>query len=126
MDHQNVPQIIVPSGFYFAGYDFHDGMARINQNGLPVGFINSRGHVVAPDHYHYLTEFSEGLAAVLRDDGTAAYIDNSGQTVILLPNEAFGCQFRAGSRVCEGAGGGCPETTTIGSTLRHGLHRQVR
>jgi hypothetical protein len=96
VDHRNNPQVIVKTGFWFAGYDFHDGMAKIGENNIWSGFIDRSGRVVAEPHYRYATEFSEGLAAVVDKDGTAGYIDASGQIVIPLPKDTFGCQFRGG------------------------------
>jgi hypothetical protein len=96
VDHKNNPQVIVKTGFWFAGYDFHDGMAKIGENNIWSGFIDRSGNVVAEPHYRYATEFSEGLAAVVDKDGTAGYIDASGQVVIPLPKDTFGCQFRGG------------------------------
>ena len=96
MDHKNNPQVIVKTGFWFAGYDFHDGMAKIEENAIWSGFIDRSGRVVAEPHYSYATEFSEGLAAVLDKDGTAGYIDASGEVVIHLPEDSLGCQFRGG------------------------------
>ena len=96
VDHKNTPQVIVKTGFWFAGYDFHDGMAKIGENNIWSGFIDRSGSVVAEPHYRYATEFSEGLAAVVDKDGTSGYIDASGQVVIPLPNDTFGCQFRGG------------------------------
>jgi hypothetical protein len=33
-DHQGNPQVVVNTGVYFAGYDFHDGMAKISDNNI--------------------------------------------------------------------------------------------
>ncbi len=96
VDHKNNPQVILKTGFWFAGYDFHDGVAKIEENNIWSGFIDRSGNVVAEPHYRYATEFSEGLAAVVDKDGTAGYIDASGEIVIHLPLGSVGCQFRGG------------------------------
>jgi WG containing repeat len=96
VDHQGNPQVVIKTGFYFAGYDFHDGMAQIGENNIYSGFIDRSGRIVAEPHYRYATEFSEGLAAAVDKDGTAGYIGASGQIVIPLPQNSLGCPFRGG------------------------------
>lgn len=94
VDHKNNAQVIVKTGFWFAAYDFHDGMAKIGENNIWHGFIDRDGHIVAEPHYRYATEFSEGFAAVVDKNGTAGYIDTSGKIAIPLPEGTLGCQFR--------------------------------
>jgi hypothetical protein len=55
VDHQGSPQVVVKTGVYFAGYDFHDGMAKISDNNIWHGFIDRDGHIVAEPHYRYAT-----------------------------------------------------------------------
>lgn len=96
VDRHDNPLVVVKNAVYFAGYDFHDGMAKINENGAWSGFINRAGQIVVESRYRYATEFSEGVAAVVDKDGTAGYIDPNGKIVIRLPSSSFGCQFRGG------------------------------
>lgn len=115
VDHQNNPQVVVKTGVYFAGYDFHDGMAKISDNNIWHGFINRGGHIVAEPHYRYAGEFSEGLAAVVDKDGTAGYLDPSGKIAIPLSEGTLGCQFRGGlARVFVD-----DPTTNAGKTQHH-------
>lgn len=61
--------------------DFHEGKARFSTadvNGM--GFINQIGNVVLDDFY-YVSDFSEGLAAV-RKDGIWGYINENGEFVL--------------------------------------------
>jgi WG containing repeat len=114
VDHKNNPQVVVKTGFWFAGYDFHDGKTKIVGNNRS-GFIDRSGNVVAEPHYRYATEFSEGLAAVVDKDGTAGYIDASGEVVIPLPKDTFGCQFRGSlARILVD-----DPTTSAGKTQHH-------
>jgi hypothetical protein len=115
VDHHGDPQVVVKTNFYFGGYDFHDGMAKISENNTWLGFIDRAGHIVAEPHYRYATDFSEGLAAVVDREGTAGYIDAKGQIVIPLPQGSLGCQFRGGlARVFVDN-----PTTTSGKTQHH-------
>jgi hypothetical protein len=115
VDHQGSPQVVVKTNFYFGGYDFHDGLAKISENNNWYGFIDRAGHIVAEPHYRYATDFSEGLAAVVDKEGTAGYIDAKGQMVIPLPQGSLGCQFRGGlARVFVDN-----PTTTSGKTQHH-------
>lgn len=115
VDHHGNSEVVVKTGFYFAGYDFHDGMARIKDNNVWTGFINRAGHIVVEPHYRYATDFSEGLAAVADKDGTAGYINSTGKTLISLPQDSLGCQFRGGlARVFVD-----DPTTVAGKTQHH-------
>lgn len=96
VDHKNNPQVVVKTGFYFAGYDFHDGMAKIGENTIWFGFIDRAGRIIAEPHYRYATDFSEGFAAVVDKDGSAGYINPNGDMVIPLPKDSYGCPFRGG------------------------------
>jgi hypothetical protein len=96
VDHKNNPQVLVQNNFYFADGDFHDGMAKIGENSIWKGFIDRAGHIVVEPHYRYAGEFSERLAAVVDKDGTAGYLDPSGQIAIPLAQDTLGCPFRGG------------------------------
>jgi hypothetical protein len=114
-DLQGNPQVVVKTESYFAGYDFHDGMAKILENNIWSGFIDRAGHIVAEPHYRYATEFSEGLAAVVDKEGSAGYIDAKGQSAIPLPQDSLGCQFRGGlARIFVDN-----STTAGGKTMHH-------
>ncbi|WP_230659561.1 WG repeat-containing protein [Psychrobacter sp. I-STPA10] len=72
--------------------DFSEGLARATQGKLKIvfsnafydgkiGFVNKQGRVVIPFHYDEAKNFSEGLAAVKKDD-KYGFIDKQGKVVI--------------------------------------------
>ena len=50
------------------------------------GFIDTTGKVAVPFQYHWVSNFSEGLAAVEDESGKWGYIDTTGKTVIPFQN----------------------------------------
>jgi hypothetical protein len=87
-------KIIVPMkydssfNFFTAPYFFSDGLANvgIRDDGyfnLRFGFINKKGDIVVPLKYDDILPFSEGLAAVCKDEKWG-YINTSGKVVLPL------------------------------------------
>ena len=68
--------------------EFSEGMAMFgSEKDNNVGFINHDFQVVIPAVYSSAQDFSEGLAAVATSDGSLAYIDKEGNTVLALDCE---------------------------------------
>jgi hypothetical protein len=63
---------------------FSEGLACVSTSGSPgpfTGFIDKSGKFVIEPHFHYASDFSEGLAVV--EVGTkAGYVDRSGRAVV--------------------------------------------
>ena len=74
--------------------EFHEGRAAIyfNRQGPPgsaaydVGFIDETGNVVIPPRFHFVRDFSQGLAHVIGDD-FRGFIDLQGKPVIKTDND---------------------------------------
>lgn len=65
--------------------EFSEGMAMFgSEKDNNVGFINHDFQVVIPAVYSSAQDFSEGLAAIATSDGSLAYIDKEGNTVLTL------------------------------------------
>src|SRR4029078_4333247 len=64
-----------------------------------VGSIDGDAHWVLDPVFDDAHEFSEGLAYVVREDGTSGYINKRGRMVIPLEAPAGHCKFRDGLAV---------------------------
>jgi hypothetical protein len=56
----------------------------------PYGFIDGKGRIVVPARFDFVSQFHEGLCAVLLDERWS-YIDEHGKEIIKLPEDASGC-----------------------------------
>ena len=62
--------------------EFHEGLARVQNNKGLWGFINKRGKEVIPCQFKEAKNFNEGLAPVCNEEGVWGYIDKKGSFVI--------------------------------------------
>lgn len=62
--------------------EFHEGLARVQNNKGLWGFINKKGEEVIPCQFKDAKDFSEGLAPVCNEEGKWEYIDKRGKLVI--------------------------------------------
>ena len=64
--------------------DFHEGLAlaRTENTGDKVGFINKRGQWVIPPQLAWAEPFSEGVAAAAASEGKRGFVDRTGRFVI--------------------------------------------
>jgi hypothetical protein len=65
---------------YIVKYNFHDGLARIIQNGK-WGFIDKEGKIIIPAIYNKVEDFSNGFAAVLIS-GKWGFINKNGEIAV--------------------------------------------
>jgi len=80
------PELV--SGDYTADASFKEGRARIGSPGTE-GFIDSSGRTVIESKWVVISDFAEGLAAVVGDEGGAFFIDPQGVPVMRLPPETI-------------------------------------
>ena len=73
-------EIVVPCRYQSIG-DYSNDMAVIRDSDH-TGFINSRGEEVVPCKYAFAGSFSEGLAAIVNDEGKIGFINLQGNVVI--------------------------------------------
>lgn len=66
--------------------EFHEGLARVQNNKGLWGFINKRGKEVIPCQFKDAKSFNEGLAPVCNEEGVWGYIDKKGNFVISCQN----------------------------------------
>ncbi len=72
------------------GGNFAEGLVSAYKNNVQdgvsyvgkYGFINEKGDVIVDFKYRFVSYFSEGLAAVVDDNGHLGYIDKTGREVI--------------------------------------------
>lgn len=62
-------------------YSFHDHIAIAQKQGK-LGGINAQGHTVVPCIYAHISDFSNGLAVVQKDDERYGVIDSTGREII--------------------------------------------
>lgn len=79
--------------------DFHEGLARINQN-ENIGFMDKTGKQVIPPQFREFddrgpSEFYEGLAAVSLPNGRSGYINHAGR-MVLAARFGIACPFVEG------------------------------
>lgn len=72
-------KLVVPA-VYDDAFDFNEGLAAVQKDGL-WGYINKSGVLVIPFRYENAGRFAEGLAPVMKN-GKYGYIDMSGNTII--------------------------------------------
>lgn len=74
-------EVVLPVKYNYVG-NFEYGKALVKQNGVSISFVNELGKVVIPlQQYSNVHEFSDGLAAVCKND-LYGYIDLNGRLVI--------------------------------------------
>lgn len=89
--------VVVEPRFAYAG-DFHEGRAAVWESNESCGYIDRTGKLAVPFvNDYFVWDFSEGLAAVMRDD-RYGYIDPQGGTVIPFGFGAAG-EFHEGLAV---------------------------
>lgn len=91
-------------------YSFNDGLAMVvSEDGERCGFINEMGKEVIPlnyvdlDYDHNMSDFSEGLALVIKEFGNNTlygYVDKSGNEVIQL-QYSYARNFKEGLAAVE-------------------------
>ena len=64
-----------------SAFDFHDGLARVENEDWKWGFINETGEEIIPCKWRSVSDFSDGLARVEDYYGTG-YIDKTGKVII--------------------------------------------
>ena len=73
-------------------YPFSEGMAAVKKDGK-YGYINTKGELVIPCQFGYASDFIEGTAVVVKDDGMPYCILNSDgrviETKLLLSDKTF-------------------------------------
>ncbi len=75
-------EVFRKDGYY--GEDFSEGVAVFGgENGC--GYIDKTGKFVIAPQYDLAEDFSQGLAAVMRQDGTWCYINHNGDVVLEGP-----------------------------------------
>lgn len=76
---------VIPLQFQRA-YSFREGMARVMVEAMGrFKFIDKTGKAVFTTKSTDVWDFSEGLALVVREDGTNVFVDKQGQPKIVLP-----------------------------------------
>lgn len=94
-------QYITPEGkieinpqFSKAGY-FIDGLAKVRTSGEKelYGFIDKKGAYVINATYKEATDFSEGLACVVAENGAPTYIDTKGEVKFKLEKAQYASNF---------------------------------
>ncbi len=96
-------EMAIPFKNYERIYDFHNGLARFQQDGK-WGFIDKNGNYAIPNIYSEAKDFSEGLAFVKKNDLWGA-IDNTGKVVIPFQYEnILGGSFHNGLAMVTGKG----------------------
>ena len=83
--------VIAPA--YDTAAEFHEGMARVYDDGK-CGFVDKKGRLVVPTVYDDARHFSEGLAAVKVNDKWG-FIDCTG-TLVIQPMFSRVCDFDNG------------------------------
>ena len=62
-------------------YEFYDGLARVQRNGM-YGFINESGEEVIPCKYEYLSIFFSNEYCEVTKDDLSGLIDKTGQIIV--------------------------------------------
>lgn len=77
------------------GWDFHEGLAKVQQNGK-CGMINQYGEVVIPCKWMGIGFCSESLIAVKNDEGKCGYMNRWTQNIVIDFQFKEACMFSEG------------------------------
>jgi hypothetical protein len=81
-------EMVIPPKYKYIRFSFSEGLAVFGDpNSINEGYINRKGEVVVEPQYILAFEFSEGLAAVCKEEGWG-FIDKNGRVVIPLKYES--------------------------------------